>query len=348
MNITDMRKFYEDSLNYVADSLLGIKKKDLKKKVLSANSQEDLQKVLDSFSLRFRLRGHDEGCCGSLFQLWNSFDKCNKYYLKDNIKPDYPTDNNLDPLFGEHNVIIYQVGEFLCMVTRNLSRVQLGDFTSTYHVLLYPCFKAESARHMRFQPYIEAYLSKDLTKSVYMIPDEFEKRSKMYSNRVEDDYGSVMYVVPSDTLDIESEEYNIRLTQTTLQMLMAVLADLTYIAYVYNNRGTLNRSNGKARKHYEQHKVHVVREDATVDKIIPLHVYAKEYEPSIRGEGKGGHHASPVEHDRRSHYRRSRGRGDYELVDGKMVYVGEMRGHYSLVSSTHVSGKKKSVIYKVN
>lgn len=347
MNTTDMRKFYEDSLNHVADSLLGIKKKDLKRKVLSANNQEDLQKVLDSFSLRFRLRGHDEGCCGSLFQFWNNFDKCNKFYLADGIKPGAPSDTNLDPLFGEHNVIIYQVGQLMCMVSRGLDSVECGNKKTKYHALLYPCFNSHAAKNMRFQPYMEAYLEDGLASSIYMFPAEFTGIRKAYHEKFFDDNGQEMRIIPTDILDKEPTDNSINFTQVTLKMMIAMLADLEYIAYVYNRRNTLTRSNGKARKQYEQHKVHVVHEDVSEDRIVPLHVYTKEYEPSIHGESKGGHHASPVEHDRRSHYRKSRGRGDYELVDGKMVYVGDMKGHYSLVNSTHVNGKKKSIIYKV-
>lgn len=85
------------------------------------------------------------------------------------------------------------------------------------------------------------------------------------------------------------------------------------------------------------------------DKLVTLQRYIYEYEPSIKRESKGGHHASPIEHDRKDFYRKSRGRGDYELVDGKFVYVGNKEGHYSYVPKTHVNGKdgkKPVLIYK--
>lgn len=87
------------------------------------------------------------------------------------------------------------------------------------------------------------------------------------------------------------------------------------------------------------------------DKLVPLHRYLKEYAPSIRRAYKGGHHASPVPHDRRGYYRRSRGKGDYDLINGEFVFVGNMEGTYSWVSATHVGNKKSdskpTLIYKV-
>ena len=126
---------------------------------------------------------------------------------------------------------------------------------------------------------------------------------------------------------------------------------LAYTAYMYDNRNLLTRKNGKARKPYEHTKVHCVhREPAiTEDRLTPLHTFVKEYEPSTYHSPKGGHHASPVEHDRRAYYRRSRGVGDYDLVNGEFVSVGKGKGKYSLVKATHVDGSKKKVtkVYKI-
>ena len=87
------------------------------------------------------------------------------------------------------------------------------------------------------------------------------------------------------------------------------------------------------------------------DKLVPLHRYLKEYAPTVKRVSKGGHHASPVPHDRRGYYRKSRGRGDYDLINGEFVFVGDMQGTYSWVSATHVGNKKskkeQTLIYKV-
>ena len=91
--------------------------------------------------------------------------------------------------------------------------------------------------------------------------------------------------------------------------------------------------------------VHVTYED----KLVPLQRYLYEYEPSSKHVSKGGHHASPVAHDRRGFYRKSRGKGDYDYVDGEFVYVGNREGSYSYVSPTRVNCKVNDtvIVYKV-
>lgn len=122
---------------------------------------------------------------------------------------------------------------------------------------------------------------------------------------------------------------------------------INHVMYCYKNRSSLTRKNGRARKSYENCKIHVVVNEREVDdKYISLAVYNSNTRE--RKEPKGGHHASPVEHDRRGFYRKSRGRGDYDLIDGQYVYVGDMKGRYSKVAPTHVGGIKKKIhkIYK--
>lgn len=107
--------------------------------------------------------------------------------------------------------------------------------------------------------------------------------------------------------------------------------------YCYKYRDTLQRTNGKARRVYRQSKVHVASKTSrTGDTYVPLAEYK-----TVKSEYKGGHHRSPVPHSRRGFYRRSRGRGDYELINNKFVYVGEMQGHYSYVTATSVNSDKK-------
>lgn len=123
---------------------------------------------------------------------------------------------------------------------------------------------------------------------------------------------------------------------------------VNHVMYCYLNREQLTRKNSKARKKYEACKVHTIQDtEKEQDVYVPLTVYHASERKS--GEYKGGHHSSPVEHDRRAYYRRSRGRGNYDLVDGKMVFIGDMQGKYSLVKKTHVNGKKNKAlkIYKV-
>lgn len=127
-----------------------------------------------------------------------------------------------------------------------------------------------------------------------------------------------------------------------------VLRIINHVLYCYDNRSCLTRKNGRARKKYESCRVHTPSmEKNKADVYVPLTAYfAHERKTTVY---KGGHHASPKEHDRRGYYRKSRGRGDYDLVNGEIKYVGNMKGKYSLVSPTHVNGEKSSTvkIYKV-
>ena len=128
-----------------------------------------------------------------------------------------------------------------------------------------------------------------------------------------------------------------------------VLNLIQHVIDCYENRATLTRKNGKVAKRYNESKVHIA---ATEDNDVykPLHMYVKEYEPSIRGEYKGGHHVSPIPHERCGHFRRSRGKGDYDLVDGKFIKVEKGKGKYSFVKATSVNANKdtdKVLVYKI-
>lgn len=96
----------------------------------------------------------------------------------------------------------------------------------------------------------------------------------------------------------------------------------------------------------QQNATHIVNTEASNKYYINL--IRKKYEIS-RKPYQGGHHNSPVEHDRCGHFRKSRGRGDFILEDGVYKYVGNKQGNYSYVSATHVKGRLKpdNVVYKV-
>lgn len=122
---------------------------------------------------------------------------------------------------------------------------------------------------------------------------------------------------------------------------------VNHVVRCFKYRQSITRKNSKAGRSYNSCKVHVARtEKSTEDTYVPLVTYA--YEERQKSEYKGGHHASPKEHDRRGYFRKSRGRGDYDLVNGEIIYVGDMKGKYSKVTPTHVAGKKPEniTIYK--
>ena len=82
---------------------------------------------------------------------------------------------------------------------------------------------------------------------------------------------------------------------------------LKYISYaweMYSHRNTLMRKNSKRKKGYMHSKIHVANPSANEYdySLVPLHTY---YDNERKNhEWKGGHHASPVEHERRAYDRR--------------------------------------------
>lgn len=127
-----------------------------------------------------------------------------------------------------------------------------------------------------------------------------------------------------------------------------VLNIVNHVLYCYKNRRSLNRKNGVAHKSYSKCKVHTASKDSSsTDVYVPLTSYVQTERKVC--PYKGGHHKSPIEHDRRGFFRKSRGRGDYDLVDGEFVYIGDKQGAYSKVPPSHVGGNKKKnvTIYKV-
>lgn len=78
---------------------------------------------------------------------------------------------------------------------------------------------------------------------------------------------------------------------------------LNISAYVwdsYTHRHSLVRKNSKRKSTYEKHQVSIVSNDDY--SVLPLHNYYK-YEREHK-DWQGGHHQSPVKHERRSHERR--------------------------------------------
>ena len=141
----------------------------------------------------------------------------------------------------------------------------------------------------------------------------------------------------------DEEHMNEQFMQYGLPCYEIVISVINHATYCYENRGMLTRKNGVVSRKYNNNSVHITK-PLESDVYVPLHVYAKEYEPSVRSEYKGGHHRSPIEHTRKEHYRKSRGRGNYDLVNNEYVYVGGMKGHYSLVPETKVNGTKNGFV----
>lgn len=83
----------------------------------------------------------------------------------------------------------------------------------------------------------------------------------------------------------------------------SVLDVLGYILKMYSNRQNLDRKNGRYRELYHKHKVHIAHTEIDTNKesVLDLSQYYK-YE-QIKKPWQGGHHISPIEHNRKGHTR---------------------------------------------
>lgn len=75
--------------------------------------------------------------------------------------------------------------------------------------------------------------------------------------------------------------------------------------------------------------------EGDTERVIPLIDYIYEYHESVRKEYQGGHHKSPVSHDRRGYFRKSK-RGNYIRVNGEFVEVQKGTGTFTKVAPTKV------------
>lgn len=113
----------------------------------------------------------------------------------------------------------------------------------------------------------------------------------------------------------------------------AMIAVIAHICRVFPNRNTVDRKNSRIRKTYEKASIHVVRNNTKEDNIVSLGLYAKQ-ETYEKKEWKGGHHSSPVEHERRGHIRR------YRDNDGNITREVKVR-------STIINKGNSKVVYRV-
>ena len=129
---------------------------------------------------------------------------------------------------------------------------------------------------------------------------------------------------------------------------------ISHVLKCYHDREVITHKSAAANRIYNKSQV-AIRTKSIQDAgdkyvTLPLHCYVKEYRTQQRREHLGGTHASPVAHVRRGHFRKSRGKGDYELVNGEFVKVGKGQGHYSFVKAASVNAGKETTnvtIYKV-
>lgn len=135
----------------------------------------------------------------------------------------------------------------------------------------------------------------------------------------------------------KADDIHVALLSAALMSVIHVLA-VKNTVQIRNNKKSQHPTKTTNTPHVKHDHVHIIYDD----KVVPLQRYISEHPSEY--VYKGGHHASPVPHVRRGFYRKSRGRGDYDLVNGEYIYVGDKQGKYSYVSATHVGTKNDTVI----
>ena len=367
------REYYDGSLNYLSQSFFKCKKKELVKKLKNASSMSDVARL--STSKNYVILPHyiDEEMVFEMLQFDKMFESANRFYVPKKVDTECKCSlEDIHAVLTEDKDAIveceYQGLSLMLMFSR---RISVFATSETFPILCKVFIKdADFIQQMsgllkktdinrstlEYLPWFYTYISEDCSDCLIVIPETNKLSQSLTSwEEVNTSMGVSGGVSANSKAKImlslnkkEVSEYVWKTNMAFAGVATYATSVLSYIAYIYNNRGTLSRSNGRARKKYECNSVHKVHTDTqTADKLVPLHLYVKEYEPSVRSSYKGGHHASPIEHDRRAYYRRSRGVGDYELRDGQFINVGKGNGKYSLVTATHVNGVKKSVVYKV-
>lgn len=120
-----------------------------------------------------------------------------------------------------------------------------------------------------------------------------------------------------------------------ISLSMGTFANLVcHIVNVYVHRNSVVRSNGKHRELQKKASLSVPRNINGTEHVITLREYVTA-ERREKREWQGGHHSSPVEHERRPHLRH------YYNEDGTVRKVVEVRG--SMVNQ----GKSEKSVYKV-
>lgn len=173
------------------------------------------------------------------------------------------------------------------------------------------------------------------------IPDNKKELHKLLNTHPIEFTMPVLNKVVTETFPAVS---NINLKNFGLVDRNYVVGLINYVIDCYNHRKVLNRSNCKVGKHYKEHEVHTSTGEGM--SYIALTQYVKNYEPRAKSVYKGGHHQSPIEHERRGHFRRTKKHtGDYDLVNGEFVRVKEGTGEFCIVKPSHVNGRTGVAVY---
>lgn len=93
----------------------------------------------------------------------------------------------------------------------------------------------------------------------------------------------------------------------------------------------------------KSHDIMIARDDnGDTERVLPIFDYVYEYHESQRKEWQGGHHKSPVAHERRGYFRKAR-RGNYIMVNGEFVQVQNGTGNFIFVGPSKVNWDNDAV-----
>ena len=334
------RECYEDMVAFTAANVLNIKKKEFLSKIRKAGSAEEFYNyVVKTAAIR---TSNSKAVSKELTDYLYYFDNIKRYWV-----PEFDKDADVDiklsmmeNLFEDEHVVVIEstiLGNPAILLCEKLSSpVRIAGAPFEYKVTWYA--NGTSKKGVDVSVVLaSAYVS--MGKGIVVTVSDAVSKTNRYDGMFMKLDGDVRYCLRHGTTD--------KRTKQIVGFVSVAVHLASYVGYCIKHKETLTRKNGVASKRYEVTKVHVAKPEECGDKLIPLHTYVKEYSYVGKQEYKGGHHKSPIEHDRRGYYRKSRGVGDYDYVNGEFVYVGKKQGKYSYVSACHISGNKGNIIYKV-
>lgn len=334
------RECYEDMVAFTAANVLNVKKKEFLSKIKKAGSAEEFYNyVVKTAAIR---TSNWKAVSKELTNYLYYFDIVKRYWVQEFDK-DSDIDiklSTMENLFEEEGAAVVEseiLGNPAILLCEKLSSpVRIAGAPFEYKVTWYA--NGTSKKGIDVSVVLaSAYVSKDKG-IVITVSDVVSKTSKLDGMSMTID-GERRYCLRHGTQDKQ--------TKQIVGFVSVAVHLVSYVGYCIKHKETLTRKNGVAAKKYESVKVHVAKPEECGDRVIPLHTHVKEYSYIGKQEYKGGHHKSPIEHDRCGYYRKSRGVGDYDYVNGEFVYVGKRQGKYSYVQACHISGNKGNVVYKV-
>lgn len=335
------RECYNDIVSFVSSQVLNIKKKEFLHKVKKLDDVDDLYGYVEKTAM---IRTRNVGIISKeLLSYVYYFNNVKRYWIPVFDEDDKFVVNlsTLDNLFEDSNRVIIELSVFgskgVLLCEKFDSPILCEDVTFGYKVTWYT--SGATGDNIRVPIVLaSAYITKEDKGTVTTVSDAVIRARKLDFMDARFD-GCVRHCLHYNSMNKETKEV-IRFVREAVYL-------SSYVGYCIKNKDILTRKNGVASKVYASAKVHVAKSEEGGDRVISLHTYVKDYSYIGKQKYKGGHHKSPVEHDRRGYYRKSRGVGDYDYLDGEFIYVGKRKGSYSYVKASHITGNNCSVVYKV-